>query len=257
MTSARVPRWVVVLSAVWRRWPILRNRGCLGRRLARRRLAAIGGDLDIGANYGAVGLLCRDAVLPSGRTHLFEPQPDLCRRMRACVAEHGLDDVVVHEVALLDREATLELSRPASHSGSASVVRRRGADDLTMRVRAVAPATYLPPLVGDRPWGAKLDVEGAEPLLLPRLVALPRLRFIVLETRYLRDPGQAWETLRGAGLAVFGLRKTYFAVRLARLQSASDLPRHHDAVAVRPGSEGVIPGRVGLNALRALSAAGA
>src|SRR5437870_216931 len=40
--------------------------------------------IDMGANCGAVGLLCSDAVGQDGQVHLIEPQPELCGRARAC-----------------------------------------------------------------------------------------------------------------------------------------------------------------------------
>lgn len=186
--------------------------------------------IDVGANLGSVGLLCADAVGANGAVHMFEPQPDLCVRIRECIAENALSWVHLHEVGLMDRDGVMPFQIPTNHSGMGSYVSPDNAGKLvSLPVRDVS--SMLRSLVGKRQFAVKLDVEGAEMAILPRLVAMSGLRFVLCEciTRYL----DMWNVLQDAGLEVFGISKTLFIVRLRRVQNPADLQRYHDLLAVR------------------------
>lgn len=188
--------------------------------------------LDIGANYGAVGLLCHDAVSPGGMVHLFEPQPALCRAMRDCATSAQLTNVRVHELGLMDRDGELELAQNPGHSGSASFVTKPAAGRRIV-ARVADVAHYVPPLLRGRAFGAKLDVEGAEERLLPWLVAQPTLRFVLFESLHLGDRVAVWELLHAAGLAAYGVRRSLFIIQLERLTRATQLGDHVDVLAFR------------------------
>ena len=79
--------------------------------------------LDIGANHASIGLLAADRVGPLGRVHLFEPQPDLCKVVKAAINDGRRLNVTLHEIALMDCDGKMELTRPAHHSGKATVIR--------------------------------------------------------------------------------------------------------------------------------------
>lgn len=190
------------------------------------------GFLDIGANHGAVGLLCHDVVGPQGGVHLFEPQPGLCERIRWVLANEKVPNVTLHEVAVLDKEDQLELNVQPGHSGVASLVRgSKSGQRVVVPVKDVR--TYLPPLLNGRPFGVKLDVEGVELPIVRGLATFPGLRFITLECNSPAEREPLWETIRGAGLALYGLARTLLTIRLRPLRSIEDMARYHDLVAVR------------------------
>ncbi len=188
--------------------------------------------LDIGANYGSVGLLCQDCVGESGQVELFEPQPHLCQGMRHAIERmRWADRVRVHEVGLMDQDGTLVLHRPERHTGRASFV-QAAVGEVRLEVRVRNAGDYLPPLLEGRPVGIKLDVEGAESLLLPILVTLPNLRFVLFENNNDANLPALWKTMADTGLAILGVQKSLLRVRLSRLDDASAMASYHDVVAV-------------------------
>lgn len=204
--------------------------------------------LDIGANYSTIGLHAARVVGPNGSVHLFEPQPALCERITSAIDSAGIHNVRLHPIGLMDRDAELELARPAHHSGMASFEPQfdeEGWKRQTVTVREIG--TYLAPLVGDSPFGVKLDVEGVEPLLIPWLVAQPNLQFLIFEAAHHHD--ELWAMTRGAGLTVYGLERRVFAKRLARVDDVAGLGRHHDLVAVPWRRHENAPRRIGVVSL--------
>ncbi|MGB2985222.1 MAG: FkbM family methyltransferase [Phycisphaerae bacterium] len=208
--------------------------------------------LDIGANYGAVGLLCSKAVGNDGVVHLFEPQPELCERVRTAIAEHGLDHVRLHEVGLMDRDDVIDMVRPRAHWGSASFVLNRTCHRSveTLRLRVKNIATYLPPLIGDRSFSAKIDVEGAERHLLPWLFQQTRLRFVVFESVHLEEVDLLFDAIAEAGFVLFGLRKTLLRTRLQRITAPQHARHYHDLAAVRIDPAVALPDWVSPGQLR-------
>jgi len=202
--------------------------------------------LDIGANYGAVGLMCRDAVGHGGSVHLFEPQPDLCRRIRECITGAGLTNVHLHDIGLLDRDDELQIRCETGHSGSGSFYTTPSdAYALTVPVRDIEQ--YVPPLVNSRPLGVKLDVEGAEPVLLPWILRQPQLRFVAFECSHLGDQQAVWEAVNDARCVLYGFQKTLLRVRLSAIRKIGQLSDYHDVVAVRlsrgrPSASFISPG---------------
>src|SRR3990172_8339678 len=67
--------------------------------------------LDIGANYSSIGIMAADAVGPTGHVHLFEPQPDLCRRVDEAINSAGVTNVSLHQIGLMDHDDEMTLSR--------------------------------------------------------------------------------------------------------------------------------------------------
>ncbi|MFQ5463053.1 MAG: FkbM family methyltransferase [Phycisphaerae bacterium] len=190
--------------------------------------------LDVGANYGTVGLLCHVAVGPRGFVHMFEPQPDLCRGIRASIESYDLRNIQVHEVALLDRSAKLDLLRVTNHSGAASLIHGATTERVEQHGVAVrSVAEYVPPLITGRPLGVKLDVEGAEPYLLPWFAQLPNTRFIAFECAHIARARDLLQACHAAGFRCFGLAKSVLLTRCVYLESASQIGQYHDVVAVR------------------------
>lgn len=202
--------------------------------------------LDIGANYGAVGLACADVVGPGGAVHLFEPQPDLCRRIRDCLAAGSLPWVQLHEMGLLDSDGEVEIRVDPHHTGTASMVRGAGGG-VAVRVPVRRARTTLAPLVEERGFGVKLDVEGVEPILVRELLAVPGLRFAVFESYEAVERSAIWESFRGGGFEVFGLPNRALAASVEHLSQLAAMGDFNDFLAVR-----LPPGRSG----RSTSAAG-
>lgn len=195
--------------------------------------------VDVGANHGAVGLLCADAVGPNGTVHMFEPQPDLCVRIRECIAESILSWVHLHQVGLMDRDALILFQIPTNHSGRGSCVFPNIAEEhVSLPVRDVS--SILPTIIGQRQFAVKLDVEGAEMTILPQLAAMSGLRFVICEciTGYL----DIYKVLRDAGFEVFGIPKTIFHLRLRRIQNPANLRHYSDLLAVRLKHQCVLTG---------------
>ena len=197
--------------------------------------------LDIGANYSSIGLAASRVVGDSGEVHLFEPQADLADRVEAGVHAAGLRTVRMHRVGLLDVDAELPLLQRAGHSGMATFVERDTTASWTGRTLPVREVGgYLGPLIRDRPFGVKIDIEGAEPKVMPWIVAQPNLRFIVFEAAHHQD--DLWRIVRDAGLSVFGLCRRAVGFRVACCASPQDVRRFHDLVAVRLADAAPHPG---------------
>jgi FkbM family methyltransferase len=115
------------------------------------------GFLDVGANIGTYTLLAASLVGPGGSVTAIEPLPEACRRLRENLARNGLDAVVVHEVAVDERDGEVgfldfDVSSSIDHDTD-----RRGREPFVVpcrRIDALVPAGHLA--------AAKLDVEGVE-----------------------------------------------------------------------------------------------
>jgi FkbM family methyltransferase len=188
--------------------------------------------LDIGANHSSIGLLAASRVGSTGQVHLFEPQEELCRRVEAAIAQAGLTNVQLHRVALMDCDSEMNLARPKDHSGSATLVENASLSDWDSQMVAVRNiATYIPPLIGDNPFGVKLDVEGAEPYLMPWLLKQPNLRFLIFEAA--QNQKQLWDFVQASGLTLYGLRRLVFTKQIQQIESLEQIKLYHDVVAIR------------------------
>jgi len=185
--------------------------------------------LDIGANHASIGLEASHAVGPSGAVHLFEPQRSLCERVQNAIDAGGYRNVQLHRVGLLDEDGDFELVMPEHHSGMASFAGGRDGRRELCEVRDIA--TYVAPLVSMRSFGAKIDIEGAEPRILPWLLEQPNLRFAVFEAAQNRD--RLYELVRVAALDLYGLRRHPLRLQLVQVRRREELTAFHDVIAVR------------------------
>ncbi len=205
--------------------------------------------LDIGANYSSIGLLAEGRVGPLGHVHLFEPQPHLCEVVKAAIGEGKLSNVTLHELGLMDCDGEMQLARPAFHSGKATLVKNRyqhaSWDNFPVQVKNIA--TYLPPLIGQKSFGAKIDVEGAEHILMPWLLKQPMLKFIVFEAN--QNQRTLYDMVRESNFILYGLERTVFIKRVKRVDSFEQMLMYHDLVAVRLPSKDMGPSRLGAYAL--------
>jgi FkbM family methyltransferase len=187
--------------------------------------------LDIGANYGSVGLNCAAALGKSGSVHFFEPQPDLCKRLRQCLALYPNVDAFVHEVGLMNCDGEMELQRNPSHSGASTFFDRSASTGDKTTVKVVDITTYIPPIVKEQPFAAKMDVEGSELLLLPWLVKQNNLRFLVFESLHIPDKENMFEIINdGGGLAIYGISRRASSIGLEPVICPTDFNLFKDVI---------------------------
>jgi FkbM family methyltransferase len=189
--------------------------------------------LDIGANCGALALSCQHSVLPHGRIVCFEPQSNLCRRIEECCERHHLAHIQVCETALADSDGITTLNIPRGHSGAATIAHKTSADSDCMTVRVSNTGRLIREIVEDRPFGAKVDVEGSELLVLPHLLRRTRARFVVFEVVYIPDKGELFRLLGEWKWSLFRFEKSIWRIRVVAASKPSDLSKCRDAVAVR------------------------
>lgn len=191
--------------------------------------------LDIGANYGTIGFSARHVVGAAGRVHLFEPQPYLAQKLTQLTRHPTVRNVDVHSVALFDSDGEMTLSVPEHHSGKATLVPELEATGTSEWGRVTVPVRrthdYVAPLVGPRPFGVKIDIEGAEPHVLGDLLAMTTLKFVVFEGD--RNEAQLFADFAAAGFVIFGLCRTVFLPRVRRVDDLARWHEFHDFVAVR------------------------
>jgi FkbM family methyltransferase len=123
------------------------------------------GFVDIGANLGMVTLQARALVGTTGRVIACEPNPRLQQRLRATLADNGLDNVDLVATAVGDTRGTAQLREYANHSGwgSLSAVGPEGfAATSTWSVPVAVGDELLASVPPAQPMVIKIDVEGFE-----------------------------------------------------------------------------------------------
>ena len=189
--------------------------------------------LDIGANYSTIGLSAARKVGPEGNVYLFEPQERLATVVRAAISAGKFDNVQLHQIGLMDVDGSFTIRAPTDHSGRATFVDHEDSGDFDpieeCQVRAIGP--YVGPLVAGKPFGAKLDIEGSEPLVMPWLVAQANLRFLIFEATHHHQ--NLYDQITNAGLVLYGLNRDPFRLRMTRIDEFHEMTSFHDFVAVR------------------------
>lgn len=122
--------------------------------------------IDIGANIGAYSLFVAAKAGPGARILAVEPQPEVFSRLTYNIAQNPFGTIKAVACALADKPGELTLFIDPANRGESSVRILRSSTGSTVRV----PATTLLALVEsegyDRLDAIKLDVEGAEDLIL-------------------------------------------------------------------------------------------
>jgi FkbM family methyltransferase len=124
--------------------------------------------LDVGANSGYYSLLAARLVTPDGCVHAFEPVPALRAKFQRNLEQNGLQNVFVHPlvVAADPGEMDVYVSACANNDGLASVMAGAGRSEHALRVQSVSIDHFLEKFGGREPDFVKIDVEGAEDLVL-------------------------------------------------------------------------------------------
>jgi len=185
---------------------------------------------DIGANYGTIGLFCSEHVGSDGEVHLFEPQQVLCKRIVECLNDSKRENIYLHEYGLMDRDGILEMHVPVNHTGRGSFARKEMGTVTSLPVRDARKV--LPELAGDKPVAAKVDVEGAEYLILPAICELPGLRYVVFECNDQKSRQSISKLFLGSDKwLVLGI--PHVGNRYPVISDMANMSRHTDFVLIR------------------------
>jgi FkbM family methyltransferase len=132
--------------------------------------------LDVGANIGLYSLALSRAVGPSGRVIAVEPDPDNLALLRRNLQQNVCSNVTVVEDALGDESKAVLLYQSENNRGALSTTDIMGVGAqraISVRMRR---GDSLMAEMGLTPRVAKIDVEGAEPLVVRGLGArLPQV----------------------------------------------------------------------------------
>lgn len=123
--------------------------------------------LDIGANIGIYSLYLSRAVGPNGRVVAVEPDPDNLAILRANLDVNGCENVTVLGCAFGEESRSVDLFQDEYNRGGLSLADLRGGGrSVSVPMRRGEEAIAELQL---RPSVAKIDVEGAEPVVISGL----------------------------------------------------------------------------------------
>ncbi len=171
--------------------------------------------LDCGAHIGMFALLAASRF-PKSKLIAFEPDPENCRWLRRQIEEnHMAIEVVEAAVSTSEGEVSFEAGQGCGSSLSVG----SSPSSRAIRVKAVDLAGYISKSSCEKLL-LKLDVEGTEESLLPKIVnMLPQNTFLFFETH----GGEAsWDRLSGI------LEEHGFVTKVTRARDV-----YTDGIAVR------------------------
>jgi FkbM family methyltransferase len=126
--------------------------------------------IDCGSHIG-MSILYIKALYPDAQVIGFEPAPDTFKMLSENIRQNGLKDVVLYDKAVGNTEGKMKFY--GDDSVTASLFESRSVGKIT-EVEVVKLSKYI-----DRPVSfLKLDVEGAESLVLEDLAAASKLQMI-------------------------------------------------------------------------------
>lgn len=118
--------------------------------------------VDVGANIGLYSVFASERVGREGEVVAIEPDPDNVSFLRRNLAENGCSNVRVMSVAMSDHIGTVRLYQNERSRGELSLADQTGSGDWI----GVSSLTLDKTLDGKIANVLKIDVEGAEPLVL-------------------------------------------------------------------------------------------
>ena len=123
--------------------------------------------IDIGANVGGYALFAAALAGPNARILAIEPQPEIFERLIFNIGQNPFGTIKALECALTDKDGTVTLFVDGSNSGASSVrFVNSSQDGAAMQVTAKTLKTVVAEERLDRIDALKIDVEGAEDLIL-------------------------------------------------------------------------------------------
>ena len=128
---------------------------------------------DCGSNIG-MSVLFFKKLYPNARIVAFEPDHITFETLRHNVNQNGLSNVDMHQIAIGEREGTIELFRDASPDSSSllmSTLRQRHAGP-----SVIVPVRRLSEFILSEIDLLKIDVEGAEDAVMSDLTSSGKLR---------------------------------------------------------------------------------
>jgi FkbM family methyltransferase len=193
--------------------------------------------LDVGANIGLYSLALSRAVGPDGCVIAVEPDPDNRALLRRNLEANGCDNVTIIEEALGDESRNALLYGPEDNRGALSTTDFMGVGASRAIPIRMRRGDSVIRQIGRSPRVAKIDVEGAEPLVIAGLgVHLPQVLLFEFVPWLLRaaghDPGGFLRKLSDVGysLAIVdpdsGGRHTMAAEAIERVVEAARFTRN-------------------------------
>ncbi len=168
--------------------------------------------VDIGANIGAYALFV--AARAGAKAHVLavEPQPQVFAKLAYNIAQNPFGTIKAVACAVADKAGELTLFLDPRNEGESSVRTLRGSPANSVKVPSLPLAELLAQERFDRVDGMKIDVEGAEDLILePFLV--PANEHLWPTTLILEDSRAKW----GSDLVQLLNRSGYREVARTRL----------------------------------------
>lgn len=163
--------------------------------------------LDIGANAGLFSIIAGQAVGPNGVVIAFEPNLHVFSALTRNLRLNGLDNVIPLNVALGERSTKVRFKVDAvGHTGVGHVA--AGGNMVVWQASPADLKQFLLPLIGDRRVTVKVDVEGAEAIVIasiaPVVDDLNIDKWVVeIDRRHLErfnsTPEQLYEAMRHLG----------------------------------------------------------
>ena len=201
--------------------------------------------LDIGANFGVVGLFACKKVGEKGKVHLFEPQPVVAQCLRTSILINGFRQAVVHECALSNRSGSAEMAiiEPGNLGRTTIVSEGKQLAGEKIRVRVENAGEYVRTLGCQQVSLIKIDVEGHEGVILDSMRDWMRevKPGVVLFECHVGKDGFWSESvvtlLSGMGYEFLAYdMKKYWSTHLYRVMKEMNKTVYHDFVAVYPRS---------------------
>ena len=142
--------------------------------------------IDCGSNIG-MSIIFFKNLYPDAHITGFEPQPLVFQTLQGNVERNSLHDVVLHQKALSDTAGTIEFFVKAAEPGALNASVYAADGQTAIQVQADRLSSYID---GDVDL-LKLDIEGAEEVVLKELEQQDKLRHvsnIACEYHHHRNP---------------------------------------------------------------------
>jgi FkbM family methyltransferase len=173
--------------------------------------------VDVGANWGFFTLMAAHLVGTTGRVVSLEPDPRAFLKLKANIERNRLEQVRIFELAATDRNGDWILAlqdETVLHLGTSRLIQNESAAPATCAVRSRPLDSLLDEAGVDGVDLIKIDVEGAEDMVLAGMEAgleRHRYRSLILElhppqlAERKRTISEVVQALLGQGYRGFGL----------------------------------------------------